>query len=217
MSGQNKDAFSHTDEGAAVVARGIQKRYREVLFSPVSFVLPPASGLGVSGRNGSGKSTLLDIIAGIVRPDAGAVSVNGRMGYAMQRDGLSGLLSCRENLFFEAALCRLSRSVAARRVRECAEICGAESFLNKRLSRCSAGMRQRVNIAAALLCEPAVLLLDEAFASLDAQTACALRRAFLDMKDGGAAMIVISHDADDFAELCDRMLELPSATVRGLA
>jgi ABC-type multidrug transport system ATPase subunit len=203
-------------ETAAVEAVGIEKRYREVLFSPVSFLLAPSAALGVTGRNGSGKSTLLDIIAGVARPDAGTVRVNGQTGYVMQRDGLSGLLSCRENLLFEAALCRLPRDVAVRRTAECAALCGADGFLNKRLARCSAGMRQRVNIAAALLCAPAVLLLDEAFSSLDAQTARDLRAVFLEMKRGGTALIVVSHDSGDLADLCDRVLELPDAVVRGL-
>jgi ABC-type multidrug transport system ATPase subunit len=212
---QRKDAAGV--EPAAVAAEGIQKYYREALFSPVSFTLAPGLGLGVTGRNGSGKSTLLDIIAGIARPDAGTVSVKGQTGYVMQRDGLSDILSCRENLLFEAALCRLPRDVRARRAKECAELCGVTFFLNKRLSRCSAGMRQRVNIAAALICEPSVLLLDEAFSSLDAQAARDLRGILSDMKARGTAMIVVSHDTDDFMDLCERALLLPDATVRNSA
>jgi NitT/TauT family transport system ATP-binding protein len=204
-------------EAAAVAVDGVQKRYREALFSPVSFTLAPAFGLGVIGRNGSGKSTLLDMIAGIARPDAGTIKTNGQVGYVMQRDDLSDLLSCRENLLFEAALRRLPRDIAARRVENCAALCGIAFFLNKRLSRCSAGMRQRVNIAAALLSEPAVLLLDEAFSNLDAQSVRDLRDVFADRKAGGAAVIVVSHDPEDFADLCDRTLQLPDATVRSLA
>jgi ABC-2 type transport system ATP-binding protein len=78
-------------------------------------------------------------------------------------------------------------------------------------------MRQRVNIAAALICEPSVLLLDEAFSSLDAQAAKDLRGALSDLKARGTAMIVVSHDADDFADLCERVLLLPDATVRDSA
>jgi ABC-type multidrug transport system ATPase subunit len=76
-------------------------------------------------------------------------------------------------------------------------------------------MRQRVNIAAALLCAPAVLLLDEAFSSLDAQTARALRGVFLDMKQNGAAVIVVSHDPADLSGLCEQILELPDSRMRG--
>jgi ABC-type multidrug transport system ATPase subunit len=222
MSDKTSDIFSQSEDAAvstpaAISVAGIQKYYRDALFSPVNFTLAAASGLGVTGRNGSGKSTLLDIIAGIARPDAGTVRVNGQTGYVMQRDGLSDILSCRENLLFEAALCRLPRDVRARRAKECAELCGVTFFLNKRLSRCSAGMRQRVNIAAALICEPAVLLLDEAFSSLDAQSARELRGVLSDLKARGTAMIVVSHDAGDFADLCERVLSLPDAAVRGSA
>jgi ABC-type multidrug transport system ATPase subunit len=210
----SRDKDATEIESATVVVEGIQKYYHEALFSPVNFTLAPTLGLGVTGRNGSGKSTLLDIIAGIARPDAGMVRLNGRTGYVMQRDGLSDILSCRENLLFEAALCRLPRNVRARRVKECAELCGVTFFLNKRLSRCSAGMRQRVNIAAALICEPSVLLLDEVFSSLDTQSARNLRGVLSDLKVQGAAMIVVSHDTDDFTDLCERVLSLPDAVVR---
>jgi ABC-type multidrug transport system ATPase subunit len=172
-----------------VELKGIEKRFKEPLFLPVSFSVKEGEGLALSGRNGSGKTTLLDIIAGLRRPDSGSVHVSRPLGYVMQNDGLDGLLSCRDNLRYEAALCHLSKAESRQRIGRLVEMCGITSFLNKRLSRCSAGMRQRVAFAAALMSNPKVLLLDEAFSSLDAGSAAAMKEILTSLKSDGACII----------------------------
>jgi ABC-type multidrug transport system ATPase subunit len=196
---------------------GITKSYGSPLFAPVSFTLRGGEGLGLEGCNGSGKTTLLDIISGLCRPDAGHMRTHGMIGYVMQRDGLSGLLSCRDNLLFEAALCRLPSSEARSRIGDLAEQCAISGFLDKRLSRCSAGMRQRVSLAAALLCRPAILLLDEAFSPLDADSRSIVRDIIASCMDGGAAAVIVSHDRSDLEALCSRAISLPDSSQRDIA
>ncbi|MDR0570093.1 MAG: ATP-binding cassette domain-containing protein [Clostridiales Family XIII bacterium] len=193
----------------ALELKGIEKRFREPLFSPVSFVLRAGEGLALVGRNGSGKTTLLDIVAGLRRPDAGSVALTGPLGYVMQKDGLSGLLSCRDNLAYEASLRGLPPRRIKARVNEVAELCGVSDFLGERLNRCSAGMRQKVAIAAALLHRPTLLLLDEAFSSLDAQSAERMKAVARGLLDGGGALVMASHSPEDYVGLCQRRLALP--------
>ena len=193
---------------------GIEKRFKEPLFLPVSFSLNSGEGLALAGRNGSGKTTLLDIIAGLRRPDKGSVRVNSpAVGYVMQNDGLDGLLSCRDNLRYESALCRLSAAESKEKIRRLAELCGITPFLNKRLSRCSAGMRQRVAFAAALIPDPKVLLLDEAFSSLDAHSAAAMKTILLSLMGVGACIIFATHIPGETDGLCRRTLFLPDAVI----
>ncbi|MDR1135189.1 MAG: ABC transporter ATP-binding protein [Clostridiales Family XIII bacterium] len=201
-------------ENTLITADGIVKRYGAPLFSPISFKLNAGEVLGLEGCNGSGKTTLLDIIAGLCRPDSGQIRTRGEIGYVMQRDGLSGLLSCRDNLLFEGALCRLSSSEARSRLEALAEKCAISEFLNKRLGLCSAGMRQRVNLAAALMCKPDVLLLDEVFSALDAEARPLVRGIIRDTLGDGAAIVLVSHDSGDLDDLCDRIISLPDASLR---
>jgi ABC-type multidrug transport system ATPase subunit len=192
----------------------LQKKRRVPLFEPVSFFLLRGEGLGIYGRNGCGKTTLLDILAGLTKPDAGEFTRAGRIGYVMQRDGFQDALSCRDNLRVEAALCALPGQTARARVQSCAAQCDILPFWRKRLSRCSAGMRARLSIAAALLPEPELLLLDEAFSGLDQDSYTSIKSLLREKKQAGTAMILVSHNREDFAGLCEYVLTLPEAERR---
>ncbi|MDR0434002.1 MAG: ATP-binding cassette domain-containing protein [Gracilibacteraceae bacterium] len=200
-------------ENILTVSR-LQKIRQAPLFEPVSFSLGRGEGLGVYGRNGCGKTTLLDMIAGLVKPDAGEFNRAGRLGYVMQLDGFQNALSCRDNLRLEAALCGLTGQAAKQRVLACAEQCDILSFWRKPFSRCSTGMRARTAIAAALLPEPELLLLDEAFSGLDQESYASVKKIILEKKQAGAALILVSHVWEDFTDLCETALTLPDANRR---
>ncbi|MDR1961368.1 MAG: ATP-binding cassette domain-containing protein [Gracilibacteraceae bacterium] len=191
----------------------LQKTRQLPLFSPVTFSLARGEGLGVYGRNGCGKTTFLDIVAGLIKADAGEFRREGRLGYVMQRDGLQDSLSCRDNLRMEAALCALRGQTARERVRSCAARCDILSFWHKRLSLCSAGMRARLSIAAALLPDPDLLLLDEAFSGLDQEACYSVKQLLREEKQAGMALVLVSHNKEDFEGLCERVLVLPAAEV----
>ena len=201
---------------ALIRLQGIRKAFSADLFKPVSFALGPGEGIAVYGHNGCGKTTLLDIIAGLQKADSGVCDVHTAIGYFMQNDGLQDMLSCKDNLMLEAAMCGFSGKAAQARALACAEAFGVTAFLNRRLSKCSAGMRARVSFAAAMLASPNLLLLDEAFGALDQATREAVRSLLFEWKRKGMAFVTVSHDKSDFTGLCERVLILPGSEILAL-
>ena len=191
--------------------QGISKAYKAPLFESVSFTLAAGEGLGILGHNGCGKTTLLDIIAGIQKPDAGTVVCYTPVGYVMQSDSFQDALSCQDNLRLEAALCGFKGRDAQERIQRVAAQCDTLGYLKKRLSKCSAGMRARISIAAALLPAPGLLLLDEAFSALDIESQARIKSLLTDEKARGMSLVMVSHNRDDFNGLCENILTLSSA------
>ena len=191
--------------------QGIAKAYKTPLFESLSFNLAAGEGLGILGHNGCGKTTLLDIIAGIQKPDEGTIERYAPVGYVMQAGSFQEALSCQDNLRLEAALCGFKARDAQDRIRQVAAQCDALGFLKKRLSKCSAGMRARISIAAALLPMPGLLLLDEAFSALDIESQTRIKNLLMDEKARGMSLMLVSHNRDDFNGLCENILTLPLA------
>ena len=191
----------------------LQKMRETSLFSPVSFSLSSGEGLGLYGHNGCGKTTLLDMIAGLQKQNSGEISLNTSIGYVMQKDGFQENLSCKDNLTIEAAICGLSGEAARNRIDYCAALCEVLPYWKKKISKCSAGMRARVALAAAFISNPGLLLLDEAFNTLDYETVQLMKKTLKEKKNEGMALILVSHDKEDFPELCERVLYLPGAEI----
>ena len=199
-----------------LVLDGVQKRRGEDIFAPVSCTLSPGEGLGVFGYNGSGKTTLLDIIAGIERPTAGKLSVNGSIGYVMQHSGFQESLSFKDNLMTEAYLCGLRGDEAKQQVHLVADRLEMLPFWTKRYAKGSSGMRGRLSVAAALLSSPQILLLDEAFNYLDERSTKQAHKVLLAEKERGATLVMVSHNREDFVGLCETVLTLPDAGIAAL-
>jgi ABC-type multidrug transport system ATPase subunit len=192
-----------------LACKNLRKHKKRPLANPISFTLGSGEGLAVYGFNGSGKTTLLDIIAGLIAPDEGDVWHSGSIGYCMQNPGFQESLSVKENLQIEAALCGLPRRPAQARVKWLGEAWGLTEFWDKRLSKCSAGMQQKLSLAAAFMSSPKILLLDEAFNALDDLSRENARKMLVQEKERGAGIILVSHLKEDFPGLCERMLALP--------
>jgi heme exporter protein A len=175
-------------------------------------------GVAVIGPNGSGKSTLLRILAGLLRPTSGEVSVlgsdlpkethrlRGRVGYLGHEPLLYRDLSPRENLELAAALHGLEAGDAGPRIEVLLDAVGMTARAGDRVAELSAGMRQRIDICRAVLHEPDLLLLDEPDAHLDPE---ARRRvAPLIAAGNGHTRLVVSHDRGAATEASDFVLEL---------
>ena len=213
MSQQVSAQASRAVEAPGLEARDVRKRFGRVeALRGLTLRVRTGEIYGLVGPNGSGKTTLIRCLAGLVRPDAGAIAVlgtdprtavgAGRVGYMTQAAALYGELSVEENLRFFAALAGVDD--VARRIE--ATLRTVELLDRRRsvLATLSGGLRQRLSLAAALLHDPALLLLDEPTVGVDP----ALRRDFWahfrSLASRGVTILVSSHVMDEAAR-CDRL------------
>ena len=171
--------------------------------------------LGLLGPNGSGKTTLIRIIAGLLKANAGKVRVMGedgqnrrrlatKIGYMTQSPALYEDLSVRENLVFFGRLYDLSRAEAARNAVELAALTSLDEKLDAPVRHLSGGMRQRTNLACALMHRPELLLLDEPTVGVDPKLRRSLWEHFHRLNEGGTTILVSTHIMDE-VERCHRV------------
>jgi ABC-type multidrug transport system ATPase subunit len=205
--------------------RDVAKRYGAVqALQEVGFDVARGETLGVIGPNGAGKTTLLKVLLGLVRADTGTVAVDGtdladdpvglrrRIGYVPQYDGFEERSTGREALGFLARL----RGVPTAEVEVHAGTVGVAAQLDRPVGVLSGGQRQRLSVAAALLGDPPVLLLDEPTASLDPRATASFRKLVGRMAAEGRTVMLCSHLLDDVERLCDRVLMLLDGRVAGI-
>lgn len=195
-----------------LVARGLERRFGSArAVRGVDLTLHAGELLLLLGPNGAGKTTLLRMLAGLARPTAGSVEVDGRpllgvpavrrtIGLISHQTLLYDDLTALENLRFAAGLYRMREPEQV--ARAALERLGLTARAREPLRRLSRGMVQRVAIARALLHHPTVLLFDEPFTGLDAASADRLREVLHEQRVAGAAIVLVTHnpaEAWDFA------------------
>jgi ABC-2 type transport system ATP-binding protein len=210
----------------ALEALGVSKRYgdREAL-AAVDLIAQRGRLHGLLGPNGAGKTTLMRILLGLVRRDAGTVrllgcdfdSTAGRLpeGVAgfVETPGFYPYMTGRQNLALLARLDGGDRSRRAGNVARVLEQVGLDSHADTAVRGYSAGMRQRLALAAALLRSPRLLFLDEPTSSLDPRSARDVRALAQRIADEGAAVVFSSHDMSEVEELCTTLTVLNSGRV----
>ena len=184
----------------------------------VDFTLAKGEIVALLGQSGSGKSTLLRIMAGLIPADAGDVRYRGQplfgpaQGISMvfQSFALFPWLTVQQNVELGLEAAGVAEAERARRAEEAIELIGLAGFEGALPRELSGGMRQRVGMARALVMQPAVLLMDEAFSALDVLTGERLRNEILELWDGGKmptqAMLVVSHNIEEAVMMADRVL-----------
>ncbi len=192
----------------------------------VSLDVEPGEIVALIGPNGSGKSTLLRAIAGLLTPDRGGVTLDGRpvtepdpaVGLVFQEPRLLPWRSVAANIAYPLELAGWPRARRDARVSELLELVGLEGAAGARPSQLSGGMRQRVALSRALALEPRVLLLDEPFSALDALTRERLNVELLDLWARTATTgIVVTHSIPEAIFLADRVIVLSARPGRVLA
>ena len=169
----------------------------------------------ILGRSGCGKSTLLKILAGFLRPSAGQVLLAGRpvegpspeRCVVFQEDALFPWLTVGENIGFGLRVKGLDRPARERAVKRYLSLVGLTEFRDYLPQAISGGMKQRVALARVLILEPRVLLMDEPFASLDAQTREEMQSLLLSLRGRlSQTVLFVTHDVNEAAVLADRIL-----------
>ena len=198
---------------------GLHKSFkREPVLRGISFVMPPASVLGIWGSNGAGKTTLLHILAAILPPDRGTVTLNGvrpeqsayrrQIGLVPQQVALSPRLTVRQNLDFWASIRGFQGAERRKFVDEAAEMSNITTFLGKTVGRCSSGMARRVNLAAGIIGRPPLILLDEPTAGIDEENRRLILQAVTRLKQSGCLVLMVNHYHQELAGVCDQVMLL---------
>jgi len=190
------------------VRRKARRRIVEALRG-IDFEASPGDRLGVIGDNGSGKTTLLRIIAGLYRPSAGTVSVQGTVAAFLQLGiGMERNLSALENIFLFGAIMGVDRGTLAGKVDDIAEFAEVSDLLDVPLRDYSMGMVQRLALSIARYVDSDVLLLDEMLSSGDVsfREKCAL--VFDEYANRSKTLIIISHEMGVIRRFCNKALLL---------
>jgi ABC-2 type transport system ATP-binding protein len=196
---------------------GLHKRYGEtVAVDGLSLSVNPGEVLGLLGPNGAGKSTTVHLAMGLLRPDQGEVRVEGlgsprqpevrrHLGVAPQALALYEALTAEENLRFFGRVFGLSGRRLAERVEWALDFAALADRRHDRAGTYSGGMKRRLNLAAALVHDPALILLDEPTAGVDPQARNAILERIAGLRQLGRTVIYTTHYMEEAARLCDRV------------
>jgi ABC-type polysaccharide/polyol phosphate transport system ATPase subunit len=170
----------------------------------VSFVVPKGSTYGVIGRNGSGKSTALKLVAGITKPSAGTVQVNGRVSALIELGaGFHPEISGRENVFINGIMLGLSRREVERRFDEIVEFAELKEFIDAPVKTYSSGMYMRLGFAVAIHVDPEVLLVDEVLAVGDEGFTHKCLDKFAEFRRRNKTILLVTHSLNLVERFCD--------------
>jgi ABC-2 type transport system ATP-binding protein len=200
-------------------AIGLHKRYGDlVAVHEASFRAEPGQIVGLLGPNGAGKTTTVAMIAGILKPDRGEVRVYGsvirgetdpvkrRIGLVPQELALHEELSARDNLELFGSFYGLRGAILVKTMTAALELTGLADRIDDRVSTFSGGMKRRLNLAAALLHNPDILLLDEPTVGVDPQSRNAIFDNLETLKREGKTLVYTTHYMEEAERLCDRIV-----------
>jgi ABC-2 type transport system ATP-binding protein len=195
---------------------GLTKRFADVTaVDQVSFAVDQGSVTGFLGPNGAGKTTTLRMLLGLVTPTGGSATINGRpyrelpaplhaVGAALESSSAYPGRTARSHLRIAA----LAGGAGRRRVEEVLDLTGLADAAGRRVGRFSLGMKQRLGLATALLCDPEILILDEPANGLDPEGVRWLRQLLRRLAGEGRTVLVSSHILAEVAQTVDRVVIL---------
>ncbi|GMV26971.1 MAG: multidrug ABC transporter ATP-binding protein [Phycisphaerae bacterium] len=200
-----------------IVLRDLRKSFGPVVaVSGLSLRVEPGEVFGLLGPNGAGKTTTLSMLVGLITPDAGTAEIEGlgscsrprvraSLGVAPQALALYDQLSARENLHFFGRLYGLTGTLLRQRVETVLGLVGLSDRGGDRAGTYSGGMKRRLNLAAALVHDPPVLLLDEPTAGVDPQSRASIIDLVRALRAEGRTIIYTTHYMEEAQKVCDRV------------
>jgi ABC-2 type transport system ATP-binding protein len=198
---------------------GLTKSYGKLMaVSGVSFRVDHGETIGLLGPNGAGKTTTVSMIAGLMSPDSGEVLIEGKpvtndtdpvkrkIGLVPQDMALYDQLTALDNLIFFAALYSISGAKAKQAIDEALKLVELSDRADDKVGTFSGGMKRRLNLAAALLHDPQILLLDEPTVGVDPQSRNAIFENLESLKKRGKTLVYTTHYMEEAERLCDRIV-----------
>ena len=207
----------------SLVIDSITKRFGAVVaLDGVSFSVEPGRIFGLLGANGAGKTTCMRIVLDILRADSGTVTWEGRgntelprrtWGYLPEERGLYLRMKVIDVLSFFAALYGVPGAQARAEVDDWLERFRIPHYRDRKVEELSKGNQQKIQFIAAILHDPAVLIMDEPFSGLDPVNVQLLKEAFLEMRDRGKTLIFSTHQMETVEELCESIAIIDAGRV----
>jgi ABC-2 type transport system ATP-binding protein len=203
---------------AAVVIQNLCKSYGTVpAVKDVSFQVNPGEIFGLLGPNGAGKTTTIRCLCTLAKPDAGSIEIGGvsvieqprearkRLGYVAQEVALDKILTGRELLELQAALYHIPKVEARQRIEVLLEVLDLHSYADKKTGSYSGGLQRRLDLAAGLLHQPEVLVLDEPTVGLDIESRVVVWDFLRQLRASGTTILLTSHYLEEVDALADRV------------
>jgi sulfate transport system ATP-binding protein len=210
----------------SILVRNATRRFGDfTALDDVSVEIPSGSLTALLGPSGSGKSTLLRVVAGLERPDAGTVEIDGRdtttlppqrrgVGFVFQHYAAFKHMTVRENVAFGLKVARRPKAEIRARVDELLELVQLPGLADRYPAQLSGGQRQRMALARSLAVQPSVLLLDEPFGALDARVRRELRAWLRHLHDEvHVTTVFVTHDQEEAMEVADRIVVMNSGRI----
>jgi ABC-2 type transport system ATP-binding protein len=203
---------------AAVLIQNLKKCYGKVeAVKDISLSVEPGEIFGLLGPNGAGKTTTIRCLCTLTKPDSGKVEVSGisviehpklarqRLGYVAQEVALDKVLTGRELLQLQAALYHLPKATAKKRIEDVIEVLGLGEYADKKTGSYSGGIRRRIDLAAGLLHQPDVLVLDEPTVGLDIESRFVVWDLLRKLREAGTTVLITSHYLEEIDALANRV------------
>lgn len=203
---------------AALALDHVTKKYGSKLaVNGISFEVRPGEVFGLLGANGAGKTTTMRMTLGLIYPDDGRILWNGKgysgelsriMGYLPEERGLYPKVKISEQIVYLAELRGMSRRDADRELKRWLDKFGVPEYYNQKVEELSKGNQQKIQFIAAVIHNPDILILDEAFSGLDPVNADLLKTTVRELRDQGKSLLFSSHRMDHVEELCENIVIL---------
>ena len=203
---------------AAVIIQNLSKSYGTVpAVKDVSFQVNQGEIFGLLGPNGAGKTTIIRCLCTLAKPDSGSIEIGGvsvveqprearkRLGYVAQEVALDPVLTGRELLELQAAMYHIPKVEAKQRIEVLLEVLDLHSYADKKTSTYSGGLKRRLDLAAGLLHQPEVLVLDEPTVGLDIESRVVVWDFLRQLRSSGTTIIITSHYLEEVDALADRV------------
>jgi len=210
----------------AILIENLQKRYGSVVaVKDVSFQVEPGKIFGLLGPNGAGKTTTLRALCTLTIPDAGKIEVSGvsvldhpklarqKLGYVAQEVALDKVLTGKELLQLQAALYHIPRHLAKQRINTVLDLLSLQEYADQKTGTYSGGLRKRLDLAAGLLHQPDVLVLDEPTVGLDIESRVVVWDFLRQLRAYGTTVVVTSHYLEEIDALADFVAIIDSGLV----